>query len=118
MSADVNIPDKYTITLAGAVDMDLDNIHIVQIPTITLAPVTATANLSGSMDIGLDNIHIKELPKIDLDVGIKPTRIHMPMNTHICLSVLGINLLRLSVCGENMVITEPYLPHRAELQCH
>ena len=29
-----HIPDKYTITLAGGADMDLDNIHIKEIPTV------------------------------------------------------------------------------------
>ncbi|MGR8931914.1 MAG: hypothetical protein ACU836_14875 [Gammaproteobacteria bacterium] len=115
MSADVDIPDKYTITLAGGVDMDLDNIHIMQIPTITLAPVSAT--LSGGLDMGLDNIRIKELPTIDMNLGVKPTRVHMPMNTHICLSLFGINLLKVSLCGENMMIAEPYVPHRAETRC-
>lgn len=117
MSADVDIPDKYTITLAGGADMDLDNIHIKEIPTLNLAPVTATATLAGNVGVGLDNVRIKELPTLDLNVGIKPTRLHMPMNTHICLSIFGINLLKLSVCGENMVITEPYVPHVAERQC-
>jgi hypothetical protein len=121
-----HIPDKYTITLAGGADMDLDNIHIKEIPTVTLTLQ------------GLDNIHIKELPKLDAslaitqlpkidaslaitqlpkieaDIGLKPMRVHMPMHTQICLSFLGLNLLKLSICGENMMITEPYVPHRAE----
>jgi hypothetical protein len=121
-----HIPDKYTVTLAGGADVDLDNIHIKEIPTVTLAMQ------------GFDNIRIKELPKIesslavtqlpkidaslaitqlpkiDADIGLKPMRVHMPMHTEVCLSFLGIDLLKLSICGENMMITEPYVPHRAE----
>jgi hypothetical protein len=52
-----------------------------------------------------------------MDVGLKPTRVSMPMNTHVCLKVLGLKLLDLSLCGENMVILEPYVPRRAELGC-
>jgi hypothetical protein len=31
-----------------------------------------------------------------------------------CLSVLGIEMLKLAVCGETMMITEPYVPHETE----
>lgn len=113
MSTDVNIPNAYTITLAGGADLDLDNVRIKEIPVIRLD--TAIKEIPKvTADIGLDNVRIRELPKIDADIGIKPTRVHMPMNTQICVSVLGINLLKLSLCGENMMITEPYVPLRSE----
>ena len=117
--SDIEIPTGYTITLGGGVDMDLDNIHVKEIPKIQLETTVSVKELpkittDSKVDAGLDNIHIKELPKIELDLGIKPTRIHMPMHTQICLSILGIKLLKLSVCGENMLITEPYVPRKAE----
>lgn len=115
MSTEVKIPSAYTITLAGSagLDLDLDNVRIKEIPTIRLeAAVKELPKIE--MDLGLDNVRIRELPRIDADIGIKPTRVHMPMHTQVCLAFLGINLLKLSVCGENMMITEPYVPRRAE----
>jgi|SwirhisoilCB3_FD_contig_31_7711613_length_584_multi_3_in_0_out_0_1 hypothetical protein len=133
-----HIPDKYTVTLAGGADMDLDNIHIKELPTVTLSmqgldnirikelpkvesslAVTQLPKVDASLAVTqlpkIDaSLAITQLPKIDADIGLKPTRIHMPMHTQICLSFLGINLLKLSICGENMMIAEPYVPHRAE----
>jgi hypothetical protein len=125
--ADVTIPDKYTITLAGHADMDLDDIHIKEVPPISMA-VTSVPQVSLAIkelppislaitQLPTINLAIKELPKIDMDIGIKPTRVSMPMNTHICLKLLGLKLLDLSLCGENMVIIEPYVPRRAETGC-
>ena len=113
MSADIKIPNAYTITLAGSADFDLDNVHIKELPTIRLeASVKELPKIE--MDLGLHNIRIRELPKIDADIGIKPTRVHMPVHTQVCVAVFGINLLKLSLCGENMLITEPYVPLPAE----
>lgn len=118
------IPDKFTLTLAGAADFDLDEIRvkeiapisssITSIPPVELKPVSLA--ITQLPTIRLD-LAVKELPKIDMDVGLKPTRVSMPMNTHVCLKVLGLKLLDLSLCGENMVILEPYVPRRAELGC-
>jgi hypothetical protein len=129
MGCDVEIPNAYTITLAGGADLDLDNIRIKELPRIEIGvkelprveiglkefPPTPLKTDS-TIDMGLDNIRIKELPtvKLDADIGIKPTRVHMPMNMQFCLSLLGINLMRFSLCGENMIITEPYVARNAE----
>jgi hypothetical protein len=125
--ADVTIPDKYTITLAGGADVDLDNIHIKEVPPISMA-VTDVPQVDLAIkelppislaitELPTINLAVKELPKIDMDVGIKPTRVSMPMNTHVCLKLLGLKLLDLSLCGENMVIIEPYVPRKAEQGC-
>ena len=125
----VTIPDKYTITLAGGADVDLDNIHIKEVPPVS-ASITSLPQINAALKeippvnlaitqlptIKLD-LAVKELPKIDLDLGIKPTRVSMPMNTHVCLKLFGIKLMDLSLCGENMVIIEPYVPRQAEIGC-
>lgn len=118
------IPDKFTLTLAGGADLDLDEIRvkeiapinsaITSIPPVELKPVSLA--ITQLPTIRLD-LAVKELPRIDMDIGLKPTRVSMPMNTHVCLKVLGLKLIDLSLCGENMVILEPYVPRRAELGC-
>ena len=106
----VTIPKAYDITLHGGADMDLDNIHIKEMPQVNMA----------IKELPALNIAVTQLPtiRLDADIGIKPTRVSMPMNTHVCLKLLGLNLLDLSLCGENMVILEPYTPRRAELGCN
>lgn len=127
----VTIPKAYDITLHGGADMDLDNIHIKEMPQINMAvkevpQVNLAIKELPALNIAVTQLPtiklemaIKELPtiRLDADVGIKPTRVSMPMNTHVCLKLLGLKLIDLSLCGENMVIIEPYVPRRAEIGC-
>jgi hypothetical protein len=127
-----DIPTNYTVTsttnLGGSIDMGLDEIRIKEIEIGPLGlTTTSTVNSNSSLtseskltsnsnvDLGLDNIQIKELPKIELQVSVKPTRIHLPIN--ICFGVrsLGIELLTFNICGEGMVIVEDYIPHKTEI---
>lgn len=121
MSSKVSIPTSYTIHLAGGLDMDLDNIHIKEIPTITLNTDNKLSSISridsnSKVDLGLDNIRIKELPRIDLhlELAMKPTRIHFPVNMKFGLCSMGRELFAFCVCGESMVVIEDYRPHHTE----
>jgi hypothetical protein len=118
------IPTNYTITstatLAGALDLDLDNIHIKELAPITLTPITitpVTLTTHSDLDMGLDDIRIKELPRIDLHVetAIKPTRVHFPVNLRFGLCTFGVELLAFCICGESMVVVEDYVPHKTEV---
>lgn len=127
----VTIPKAYDITLHGGADMDLDDIHIKEMPQINMAvkevpQVDLAIKELPALNIAVTqlptirlDLAVKELPtiRLDADVGIKPTRVSMPMNTHVCLKLFGLKLLDLSLCGENMVIIEPYVPRRAEIGC-
>ena len=61
------------------------------------------------------SISIMKLPQIDLQLGMRPTRVHMPVGLKFCVSLLGMPLVSFDVCGESMVIVEDYTPHRTEL---
>jgi hypothetical protein len=110
--SNVSIPNTYWIHVDSndktfSVDADLDNIHIKELPTINLGDV---------------NLRLKEIPEIKtvsrVDVAIKEipdTRVHLPANYHVGLSVLGICLVKISLCGEGQIITEKYVPRRMEL---
>ena len=63
---------------------------------------------------------VKELPDINLNANLAITKIpdvraHLPAHFDLGVSLLGFELLRLSVCGEAQVITEPYEPRRLEI---
>ena len=62
------------------------------------------------------NIAVKELPEIKIALTqIPDTRVHLPANFNLGLSVLGLCLVNLSLCGEAQIIIEKYVPRRMEL---
>lgn len=108
----VNIPSTYTIHVGSDgtmfhVDADLDNIHVKELPTIKLEEIK----------VNVTNIPpIKTTSQVDLAIKeIPDTRVHLPANYHLGVSVLGICLLKVSLCGEGQIITEKYKPRRMEL---
>jgi len=116
-----DIPQNYTVGITiDSLDAGLDNIRIKEIGPIGLTSTntltsTSTVTSDSKVDLGLDNIQIKELPKIDLQLAMKPTRVHFPVNLHFGVSSLGLQLLTFSICGESMVIIEDYVPHKTEI---
>ena len=75
------------------------------------------------------HIHVEELPKIQLGVDpvtinpvklgisidrIPNTRIHLPADFKVGLSVLGMELLCIRLCGEAQMVMEPYDPNPCE----
>ena len=111
----VSIPSSY--------DHDVD---INSFPTITVGSV-GPVTVDGIPDTY--HIDITHLPKIELSIDpveIKPVdlslrlkeipsiRAHLPANFCVGLSLLGMELVKLQLCGEAQVITEPYQPNPCE----
>jgi hypothetical protein len=46
---------------------------------------------------------------------IPDIRAHIPADYSVCFSLLGVELLRIRLCGEGQVITEPYRPNPCEI---
>jgi hypothetical protein len=95
--------------------LDVNANVALSLPTIHLA-----------IDDPLPGIHlfIDRIPKIELGIidpiEIKLTRIpdvrmHLPADFCVGLSVLGMELLNLRLCGEAQVITEEYRPNPCEV---
>jgi hypothetical protein len=113
------LPNPWTVNshVSGALDLILDDIRIKELPVIDLkSALTSDSRVTSDskVDMGLDNIRIKELPRIELEFGMKPTRVHMPTHYKFCLALLGFEVFQVALCGESMVIIEPYFPHRTE----
>lgn len=119
----VSIPSSYQIDIT---DADVD---IRSLPTITVGSVgpVGPVTIEGIPDTY--TIHVEELPKIELGIDpleIKPldlslrlteipsVRGHLPSDYSLGLSLLGIELVKLRLCGETQVITEPYQPNPCE----
>ncbi len=122
-----NIPDHYTIntTVSGGLDT---SIAITELPTITTSSdfkgsVTSDSSFNGSLtsDSGISikqipeiKLGITQLPQIDMQIGIRPTRIHFPMTMKFTVCVLSLEVPSFSTCGESMVIIEDYHPNARE----
>jgi hypothetical protein len=82
------IPDKFTI------DVNVDKLPKIQ--------------------VGLDPISIKP---VDLNISLKEipsVRAHLPADFNLGLSILGLELMCLKLCGEAQIITEPYVANTCE----
>lgn len=106
------------------VDVDVDSIPPIKVSSVgPVGPVM----VDGIPDTY--HIHIEELPKIELSIDpitIKPVDIslrlkeipsvrgHLPADFCVGMSVLGLELVSIRLCGEAQVITEPYRPNPCE----
>jgi hypothetical protein len=101
----------FNVHLTGGLGLGLDDIKInhlepIEIKVTQLAPIVLTANTTSKVDLGLDNIGVT--------LGVRPTRVHFPINYHMCFSLFGKEIMKLGMCGESMVITECYEAHHTE----
>jgi hypothetical protein len=103
-TVDVDVVDLPTVDVDVASLPDLRISEIGPMGPLTLAgiPDRYTVAISSLPDL---NLRIKEIPSI---------RAHVPANFRLGLSLLGVELAALHLCGEAQVITEPYVPNPCE----
>jgi hypothetical protein len=94
------------VTVAGIPDtfhIDIDKLPKIQlgVDPLTINPVTLHLD---PVDL---NLRLKEIPN---------TRAHLPADFTVGLSLLGMELMCVRLCGEAQMITEPYHPNPCE-QC-
>jgi len=116
VGVDVEIPKSYDF------DMDIDFTHIPKI-SVGFDPVTLDFRLP-KISVGFDPfefkpLEIKPLEIKPMDVSVRlteipSTRSHLPANYTVGVSVLGLQLFAIRLCGEAQVITEPYKPNPCE----
>jgi hypothetical protein len=92
------------------VDVDVSSLPDLKITSVgPVGPVTL-AGIPDSYTVAIStlpdlNLRIKEIPSV---------RAHVPANFRLGLSILGVELAALHLCGEAQVITEPYVPNPCE----
>lgn len=124
--------DEAAVSIANAlttgvtVKAGLDNISIKELKASLEAKITQLVPIDlkitelpkivtdSKVDLGLDNIRIAELPPLQLELGVRPVRVHLPLNYTFCLELFGVRLFKFSICGEGMVVSEDYKPHATE----
>jgi hypothetical protein len=94
------IPDDFSITVKSIPKITL-GIDPVTLNPVTLNPLDATITL---MPVDL-SVSIKELPE---------RRTHLPADFTVGLSLLGIQLLCVRLCGEAQMVSENYHPNPCE----
>jgi hypothetical protein len=111
----VDIPQPFVLdggidtTLGGGVDSRLSGTVGTNITGI---PTTFTINIDQlpKIQLGLDpvdlSLSIKELPSM---------RIHLPADFRVGLSLFGVELANIRLCGQAMAINEPYKPNPCEV---
>lgn len=122
MGVDVGIPDEYDIDLDFIGPLQLAgipnsfNIDVQHIPKIAIGVDPLAINITNipKISVGLDPVEIKPL-----DVSVRLTEIpsirgHLPANFTVGISVLGLQLIAIKLCGEAQMITEPYKPNPCE----
>jgi hypothetical protein len=100
---DVKIePPLPPVTVAGI--PDTFHIHLEELPKIQL---------------GVDPLDIKaKLEPLELSLRLKELpsrRTHLPANFSVGLSLLGFELMNVTLCGEGQLISEPYEPNPCEI---
>jgi hypothetical protein len=115
MSVDIPQPFKTKVVSPVTIDgiPDTFHIHVEKLPTISLSvEKLPTIHLSiddiPKIQLGVDPVEIRltELPSI---------RGHLPADFCVGLSVMGLELMNLRLCGEAQIITEPYRPNPCEI---
>jgi len=115
---DIHVREVAKITTESTVDVGLGEVRVKELPVIRLEssikelPKIITES---KVDLGLDDIRVKELPKFEVEFSVKPVRVHLPGHHKVCISIFGVEVFSLAVCGESMVVAEPYLPHKTEV---
>ncbi|MBV9248457.1 MAG: hypothetical protein JO227_04325 [Acetobacteraceae bacterium] len=108
------IPTDYNfgITEIPKIDIGLDPIEL------KIDPIELKID---PLELKLDPIELKidpiEIEPLDVSFRLKEIpsiRAHFPLDYQVCLALFGIELVRLRLCGEGQVITEPYVPNPCE----
>jgi hypothetical protein len=92
------------VTVAGI--PDTFHIYLEKLPKIQLGIDPLTVNpITLRLEPVELNMRIKEIPSV---------RAHLPADFSVGLSLLGMELMCVRLCGEAQMITEPYVPNPCE----
>ena len=111
---DVDVADLPTVDV-DVVDLPTVDVDVNSLPDLKISEVgpVGPVTLAGIPD--RYTVAISSLPDLNLRIREIPSvRAHVPANFRLGLSILGVELAALHLCGEAQVITEPYVPNPCE----
>ena len=118
----VDFPDEYNVDVVGPVEL-AGGVGVDVIGPVELAGIPDTFHIDithiPKIFLGIDPLTINPLTINPLDVSVRLKEIpsirgHVPANFTVGVSVLGLQLFCIRLCGEAQVITEPYKPNPCE----
>jgi hypothetical protein len=103
-------------TIDGPIHAAIDG----PIHTVIDGPITASVAITAIpvLHFAIDSLPVIQLGDVNLNMRIKEfpsIRGHLPANFCVGLSVLGMELMNVRLCGEAQIITEPYVPNPCEV---
>lgn len=112
-----SIPQPFDTHLTGS----LSSVGMVgPIGPVTIAGIPDTFHINidhlPKIQLGLDPVTL-HLDPVEFSLSIKEipsVRGHLPADFSVGLSLLGMELLSVRLCGEAQIITEPYRPNPCE----
>jgi hypothetical protein len=111
----VSIPQPFDSHVSGGISV-VGPVSVAGIPDTFHINVDHLPDPLPKVSIGLDPVTLEVRP-VDIALRLEKIpdiRAHLPADFSVGLSVLGINLVGLRLCGEAQVITEPYVPNPCE----
>ncbi len=113
----VSIPQPFHSVLDGPVSVsgipstftiNVDNLPEIKLNIDNLPEVKLNIDHIPKIELGVDPVEIRltELPSI---------RGHLPADFCVGLSIMGMELMNVRLCGEAQIITEPYRPNPCEV---
>jgi hypothetical protein len=117
MATNVHVKSMVPVNV-NPVDADvtfLPPVDVASLPDLTITEVGAVGpvTLAGIPDEY--TVAVSELPDLNLRIKEIPNiRAHVPANFRLGISVLGVELAALHLCGEAQVLTEPWVPNPCE----
>jgi hypothetical protein len=105
----VSIPQPFETSLSGSLG---------SVGPVTVAGIPDTFHIDvdklPKIQMGLDPIEVKPL-ELSLKLQEVPSqRTHLPADFHVGLSIFGMDVLCVRLCGEAQMINEPYVPNPCE----
>ncbi|HEX5719272.1 MAG TPA: hypothetical protein VF179_24130 [Thermoanaerobaculia bacterium] len=117
----VEIPNDFDVDLTGipsTLHLNVDTLPSVHFNVDTLPSIHFNVDALPVLHLAVDS-----LPKIQFAVDPVEIRLtefpsvrgHLPADFCIGLSILGLEVMNIRLCGEAQVITEPYRPNPCEI---
>ncbi len=114
------VPTSFTIGISDlpSLDVSVEKIPVLHLSVDAIPAVHLSVDAIPPLHINIDTLPpIKvELAPIELKLSeIPSTRVHIPADFAVSLSLLGLDFGSVRLCGEAQVITEPYKPNPCEI---
>ncbi len=102
------VPVSLTVEKIPTLHLSIDEIPPVHVSVDALPPIHVSVDKLPPINVELAPVEIRltEVPS---------TRVHIPADFAVSLSMMGMDFGSIRLCGEAQVITEPYRPNPCEI---